>query len=57
VVPIPQLACVYNAKRLALAPFGHHELLVGAAQVRSFHEFSTVHFVMFFWFFAADIIR
>ncbi len=29
VVPIPRLAGVYNGKRIAMAPFGHHELLVG----------------------------
>jgi diguanylate cyclase (GGDEF)-like protein len=29
VVPIPQLAGVYNGKRITLAPFGRHTLLVG----------------------------
>jgi len=28
-VPVPQLAGVYNGKRITLAPFGHHQLLVG----------------------------
>jgi diguanylate cyclase (GGDEF)-like protein len=28
-VPVPQLAGVYNGKRITLAPFGRHELLVG----------------------------
>ncbi len=31
VVPIPQLAGIFNGKRIVLAPFGRHQLLVGRA--------------------------